>query len=163
MGGMDSSGLVKLCSKVGADAFVTEVMIERILKRETESGRFARPVLEDKVGLGATESATKSGDVVADLLAAEAARKKQEQQKQQEDEEKVERFKELRAKSKEDLEKLLKKKGLEVAGKKDDLVAALYAEFELEKKLMARKTELLALGKNALKDICATKRLETSN
>jgi len=157
---MDSPTLLKLCHKIGVDAFVSEVMADRVLKKEIAAGRFARPVLEETKAEGSA-SGKKPRDIVEAMLASDANRKKQLEQEKQEEEEVAEKLKELRAKSKEDLEKMLKKKGLEITGKKDDLVAALCMAFDADRKVEARKAELQALGQNSLKEFCTRKRLAT--
>merc|ERR1712072_1385522 len=40
---MDSTKLQKLCAKMGVDPFVKEIMVERISKRENETGCYSRP------------------------------------------------------------------------------------------------------------------------
>merc|ERR1712232_1464603 len=39
----DSTKLQKLCTKMGVDPFVKEIMVERISKREHENGRYSKP------------------------------------------------------------------------------------------------------------------------
>merc|ERR1719162_2062407 len=42
---MDVNQLQKLCSKMGVDPFVTEIMVDRIAKKENEMGCYCRPAL----------------------------------------------------------------------------------------------------------------------
>jgi len=107
-------------------------------------------------------SGKKAGDVVEMLLADEAVRKKQLERQQQEEKEAADKLGELRMKSKDELLKLLKKKGLESTGKKEASIAMLYAEFLADQKLVARKAELIAMGKDGVKEICARKGLAIS-
>jgi len=155
---MDSPSLLKLCNKMNVDAFVSEVMADRVIRCEVEAGRFKRPVLEETKA----EPDKKPQDIVEALLASEASRAKQLEYQKQQEEQAAEKLKELRTNSKEDLEKIAKKKGLQVTGKKEELIAALFGAFDADRKLEARKTELQALGKNGLKDLCASKCLATS-
>merc|ERR1712014_124450 len=81
----DNAALLMLCDKVGVEAFVKEVMVERLLRHETEAGRFVRPTAEQEVKEEAPVAA-KKGDVVAALLASEAKRKKEMEFKKQQEE-----------------------------------------------------------------------------
>merc|ERR1719197_1003138 len=40
---LDATKLQKLCSKIGVDPFVQEIMVDRISKRENEQGCYVRP------------------------------------------------------------------------------------------------------------------------
>merc|ERR1719230_1133251 len=73
---MDKAALRKLCERSGVEAFVKEIMVERLLKHEVEAGRFVRPAAEQEVKEEAPAAAQK-GDLVAALLASEANRKKE--------------------------------------------------------------------------------------
>merc|ERR1719158_2281197 len=42
---LDSTKLQKMCTKIGVDPFVKEIMVERISKRENEKGCYSRPTL----------------------------------------------------------------------------------------------------------------------
>merc|ERR1711904_424039 len=41
----DNGKLQKLCTKMGVDPFVKEIMVERISKHENDAGRYSRPNL----------------------------------------------------------------------------------------------------------------------
>merc|ERR1719502_2404481 len=66
---LDTAKLQKLCSKMGVDPYVKEIMVERISKRENETGHYSRPgLLQD---LDAPKE-DKNVDMVDSLLANEA-------------------------------------------------------------------------------------------
>eukprot|EP00930_Biecheleria_cincta_P086137 TRINITY_DN754_c1_g1_i2.p1 TRINITY_DN754_c1_g1~~TRINITY_DN754_c1_g1_i2.p1 ORF type:complete len:499 (-),score=210.92 TRINITY_DN754_c1_g1_i2:174-1670(-) len=157
----DKAALLKLCDKVGVEAFVKEVMVERLLKHEVEAGRFLRPAAEQEANVEAP-AATKKGDVVEALLASEANRKKELELKKQQEEAAANRKKELKAMSVEELKKKLTKHKLEPVGKKDDMVEALFHLGVQEEKIMARKAELKAMNKDELKKVLSSKGLDTT-
>merc|ERR1719436_1142016 len=72
----DSEALLKICDKASIDAFVKEVMVERILKKELDAGRYARPDAAAKEE--AAPTAEKAGDMVEALLAKESSRKQEQ-------------------------------------------------------------------------------------
>ena len=77
---MDSTKLQKLCAKMGVDPFVKEIMVERISKRENDTGCYSRPALVQE------DTAPKEDqkvDMVEALLAGEAQRKKEKELKSQ--------------------------------------------------------------------------------
>merc|ERR1719284_585596 len=105
-------------------------MVERIVKRESAAGRFARPVLPKSEFEASSEETTKptnkKDDVIEALLASQASQKKEQELKQQEIDRAASKIKELNALSVEDVKKKLAKKGVkEATGKKDELVATL--------------------------------------
>jgi len=161
LAGMDKAALRKLCEKRGVEAFVTEVMVERLLKHEFEAGRFLRPAAEQEAKEEAP-AATKKGDVVEALLASEANRKKELELKKHQEEAAANRKKELKAMSLEELKKKLTKHKLEPVGKKDDMVEALFQVGVQEEKIVARKAELKAMSKDELKKVLFSKGLDTS-
>merc|ERR1719161_201821 len=113
---MDNTKLQKLCTKMGVDPFVQEIMVERISKREFDMGCYFRPtrVHEDEA-----PKAEQKTDMVEALLAGEAQRKKDMELKRQQEEALLQRRKELKSLSLEDLKKRAAKKGLEASGKED--------------------------------------------
>merc|ERR1711935_282686 len=119
---MDNTQLQKLCHKMGVDPFVTEIMVDRITKKENEMGCYSRPALPQDEAPQAQQSL----DMVEALLANEAQRKKENELKSQQMDKFAEKRKELKSMSIEDLKKRLTKKGLESNGKKEDLVEALF-------------------------------------
>merc|ERR1719343_1210224 len=74
---MDKAALRKLCERSGVEAFVKEIMVERLLKHEVEAGRFVRPAAEKKEEKEQAPAAAKKADLVDTLLASEANRKKE--------------------------------------------------------------------------------------
>merc|ERR1719456_328745 len=112
---MDNTQLQKLCSKVGVDPFVKEIMVERISKREYDMGCYSRPALPQDQA----PSAQPSGDMVEALLASEAQRKKERELQSQQEEKAAQKRKEIKAMSVDDLKKRLAKKGLDASGKKE--------------------------------------------
>merc|ERR1719394_723226 len=47
LAGMENSGLIELCDKAGVDPLLKEVMVDRLVKHEGATGRFARPEVHD--------------------------------------------------------------------------------------------------------------------
>jgi len=157
---MDKAALRKLCEKRGVEAFVKEVMVERLLKHEVEAGRFVRPAAEQEAKEEAPAAA--KGDVVEALLASEANRKKELELKKQQEEAAANKKKELKAMSVEELKKALSKRKLEPIGKKEDMVEALFQVGVEEEKIVARKAELKAMAKDELKKILSSKGLTST-
>jgi len=157
---MDVVRLQKLCSKMGVDPFVKEIMVERISKKENDSGFFARPSLvpEDD----ATQD-DKKCDMVEALLANEAQRKKERDTKTQQEEALLHKRKELKALSIEDLKKRAAKKGLEVSGKKEDMIEALFISVVQEHAANLRKEELKSKSQQDLKELLSRQGLETGS
>jgi hypothetical protein len=148
---LEKKKLRTLSEKAGLDPFVKEVMVERIVKRESAAGRFARPVLPKSEVEAACEETTKpmqkKDDVIAALLASDASRKKEDEAKQQEMDRTASKLKELSSLSVDDIKKRLAKKGLkEATGKKDELVTTLLKINLQEEADTARRAKLLALS-----------------
>jgi len=159
---MDKAALRKLCAKKGVDAFVKEVMVDRIVRHEVAAGRFARPKLEEEEEetSQAASKPGKGGDMVDALLANEANRKKEKEQKKQEEDAAASKRKELRAMPMDELKKLLTSKGQEATGKKEELVEALFAISVQEDAVAARRAKLKTLGLDELKERLKKKGLE---
>eukprot|EP00930_Biecheleria_cincta_P086141 TRINITY_DN754_c1_g1_i6.p1 TRINITY_DN754_c1_g1~~TRINITY_DN754_c1_g1_i6.p1 ORF type:complete len:517 (-),score=197.72 TRINITY_DN754_c1_g1_i6:174-1667(-) len=157
----DKAALLKLCDKVGVEAFVKEVMVERLLRHELEAGVFARPAAEQQIKEEVPVPA-KNGDLVAALLASEANRKKEIELKKQQEEVAANKRKELKSMSVEELKKALSKHKLEPVGKKEDIVEALFQVGIQEERLAARKAELRAMGKEELKKLLCSKAIEAT-
>merc|ERR1712086_899350 len=134
----DNTQLQKLCNKAGINPFVTEIMVDRISKKENEMGCYSRPALPQDEA----PQAQQSGDMVEALLANEAQRKKEQESRSQQEDKLLQKRKELKSLSIEDLKKRLTKKALESNGKKDDLVEALFVLAVQEAADTARQTEL---------------------
>jgi len=156
---MENSQLQKLCNKAGVDAFVTEIMVDRISKQEHAMGCYSRPSLPQEEA----PAAQQSGDMVEALLANEAQRKKEMALKSQKQEQLLEKRKELKALSIEDLKKRLTKKGLEATGKKEELVELLFVAAVQEDAAATRQSELKAKSQQELKEILARAGLETGS
>jgi len=154
---MDKVSLRKLCDKVRANPFVTEIMIERILREESALGRFSRPTEEAEEEEDVAPP--KKGDLVDALLALEAQRKKAASLKARQEEEAALKRNELRSMNMEALKKTLASKGLEATGKKEDMVEALFEASVQEDALAARKTKLRSLNMDDLKRLCLRRRL----
>merc|ERR1719182_746616 len=107
---MESTKLQKLCTKTGVDPYVKEIMVERISKREHDTGCYYRPVLVHEEEPPKAEQKT---DMVEALLAGEAQRKKDLEANRQKEEALLQRRKELKSLSLDDLKKRAAKKGLE--------------------------------------------------
>jgi len=155
---MDGSALLKLCKKAQIDPYVKEVMIARIVRKEHERGRFARPSPE---GPEEPVSNKKQGASMVDqFLAQEAIRKEQMELNKQREEAAAKRIKELAALPVEKLKKLAKKHSLDGAGLKNDIIKAMLEEDEQKAKTDARRQQLGAMGKEALSDLAISKGLK---
>lgn len=149
---MDKDGLRDLCTKAGVDPFVKEMMVERIVKRECELGRFSRPKLaQDSEEDNDEQPAPKAGkvDMVEALLVSEAARKREAQLKKQEAEEAAKKRKDVESMSLDELKKALK--GPVVGKKRAELVEAVLAMRAQEEIVTAKRNKLRALPIEDLK------------
>merc|ERR1719356_1200195 len=155
---METSGLVELCGKAQIDPLLKEVMVDRLLKHEVASGRFARPEIHDEDMEGNAKEG--KADLVDAVLADENNRKKQKELKRKMEEAESNRRKELQAKSVEDLKKLLTKKGQEATGKKHELVETLMTITTQEEALAARRAKLRALGLDELQKLLSERKVE---
>jgi len=154
---LDTVKLQKLCAKMGVDPFVKEIMVERISKKENETGCYARPALTQE---SEAPKAEKPVDMVDALLANESQRKKDKEQRDQKEEASNQKRKEIKALSVDDLKKRIGKKGLEASGKKDDMVEALFLLAMQEDKANARAAELKSKSLPELKEFVAKKGLD---
>jgi len=154
----EQPALLKICDKAGVDAFVQEVMVERIVKREFEMGRFARPTLPQTEEAEAS-TGQKKGDMVEALLANESKRKQEKESKKQEEDAAASKRKELRSMSAEELKKQLSSKGQEIVGKKEDMVEALFAVLAKEEAAAKKKKELLSMPPDELKQLLSSRNL----
>merc|ERR1719247_111942 len=135
-------------------------MVDRIVKKELETGRFSRPTLDgDKPE--AVEGKEENVDMVTALLHSEKTRKKEKELKSRREEETANKIKELQAMNVQDLKSELSKKGAEPTGKKDEMVKALFDIRIQEEKVNARKAEFKSMGAQAVKELCANKGLKT--
>merc|ERR1719359_657048 len=113
-------------------------MVDRIVKKELETGRFSRPTLDgDKPE--AVEGKEENVDMVTALLHSEKTRKKEKELKSRREEETSNKIKELQAMNVTDLKSELTKKGVEPTGKKDEMVKALWDIRVQEEKVNAKK------------------------
>jgi hypothetical protein len=97
------------------------------------------------------------------LLANEAQRKKEKELKNKQEEQLAQKQKELKSLSIEELKKRLAKKGLEVSGKKDELVEALFLAVVQEDSAAARQSELKAMQPQDLKVLVSRNGLEAGS
>merc|ERR1712070_267844 len=88
---LDTEKLQKSCTKLGVDPFVKEIMVERISKRENETGHYSRPSFVQELDAPKED---KKVDMVDSLLANEAQRKKEQEQRSQQEEALAKRRKE---------------------------------------------------------------------
>merc|ERR1712232_928789 len=155
---LDTEKLQKLCTKLGVDPFVKEIMVERISKRENETGAYSRPSLVEELDAPKEE---KNIDMVDSLLANEAQRKKEQEKRSQQEEALAKRRKELKALSLDDLKKRLSKKGLEASGKKEAKVCTELQAFNAKVGEAAeqKKKELEGKTISTLKEMCSKKGL----
>jgi len=146
-----------LCNKIGVDPFVKEIMVDRISKKENETGCYARPpaVLEN-----AAPKVEHKTDMIEALLVNEAQRKKEVELKTRQEEGINLKMKELKAMSIDDLKKRLKKKGIESSGKKEEMIRALVLTAAQEDAVTKRKSELSSKTLPELKELLSRFRLE---
>jgi len=154
---MDAPALLKMCKKAGLDPYVKDIMVARIIRKEHEAGRFARPLPEKQAEL---ESSKSQGDVIDDFLAKEANRKKELELKKQQDEAMSKRIAELKNLPVEKLKKLVAKNGLDANCKKEQMMVALLNLDKQKAAADARRQELKSMGKEALIDLAASKGLK---
>jgi hypothetical protein len=154
---LDSVKLQKLCSKMGVDPFVKEIVVDRLSKHEHDKGYYAKPsLIQDQEA----SKGEKSCDMVDSLLANETQRKKDRELRSQKEEAMAKRRKELKALSIEDLKKKLTKKGLESTGKKEDMIETLFLALVQEDAVAARQVELKFKSQQELKEMAARYGLE---
>merc|ERR1711865_167202 len=156
---MGVNQLQKLCNKMGVDPFVTEIMVDRIAKKENEMGCYSRPALPQDEAPQVQQSV----DMVEALLADEAQRKKENELKSQQMDKFAEKRKELKSMPLEDLKKRLTKKGLESNGKKEELVEALFLVAVQEDAAKARESELKSKPLQELKEVLSRHGLENGS
>merc|ERR1719291_1614762 len=156
---METSGLVELCGKAQIDPLLKEVMVDRLIKHEVTSGRFARPEIHDDEDMEGNAKEGKA-DLVDAVLADESNRKKQKELKRKMEDAESNRRQEFQAKSVEDLKKLLTKKGHEATGKKHELVEALMTITSQEEAVAARRSKLRALGLDELHKMLSERNVE---
>jgi len=133
--------------------------VDRISKRENETGCYTRPTLTQEVD---APKADKAGDMVDALLANEAQRKREQELKQQQEDAAAQKRKELKCMSLDDLKKRLAKKALQADGnKKEDMVEALFIAGVQEDAANARKSELKSKSLQELKELLARNGLES--
>lgn len=155
---MEKGALQELCERAGLDPFVTEVMADRISKRESEMGCYLRPGASGgKAGDASNDKEEKHVDLVAALLESEKTRKTEQQNKRKQEEAAANKRKELRAMTIDELKKAISKRGLETAGKKDEMVETLFRLCKQDEAVAARKVELKALSIQELKELAAAK------
>jgi len=155
---LENAKLQKLCTKMGVDPYVKEIMVERISKQENQVGLYARPSLAPQ---DEALKVDKTGDMVDALLANEAQRKRERELKNLQKEAAAKKRKDLKSMSIEDLKKRLAKKGLEASGKKEEMVDSLFAIALQEEAKTARQAELKSKSQQELKELLARQGLET--
>jgi len=156
---MEDSKLEKLCSKMGVDPYVMEVMVERISKKENDAALYSRPKAPQE---DAVKEESK-GDMVEALLANEAQRKKEKELRSQQEDALAQKRKELKSLSIDDLKKRLAKKKLEASGKKEDMIEVLFIAMVQEDAANARKADLKSKSQQELKEILLRNGLETGS
>jgi len=156
---MEDSKLEKLCSKMGVDPYVMEIMVERISKKENDAALYSRPKAPQE---DAAKEESK-GDMVEALLANEAQRKKEKELRSQQEDALAQKRKELKSLSIDDLKKRLAKKKLEAAGKKEDMIEVLFIAMVQEDAANARKADLKSKSQQELKEILSRNGLETGS
>lgn len=158
----DKETLRTLCSQAVVDPFVKEIIVDRIVQSEVAAGCFARPSFQslDVVFEEEQVSKGKTVDMVDAVLVMEATRKQEMEAKRQQEEAEANKKKELKAMSLDELKKRLGSKKLQVVGKKDDMVDALFANFMQETAADAKKNRLKALDINVLNKLVVKRGLK---
>jgi hypothetical protein len=161
---MDKPTLRKLCEKAGIDPFLKDVLVDRIVRHETTTGKFFKPAVTATAPIQQQPKVTsKTANMVEVLLAKERESEEAAKREAAVAEAIAKRIKDMKAKSIDELKKTLKRKGLECAsGKKEDLVRALYDATVAEEALVARKAELKSMDKDALIKLLSPQGLEPS-
>merc|ERR1719440_2681431 len=157
---LEPTKLRKLCSKLGVDPFVKEVMVERISKDENQRGCYARPAIKQA---DSEVPKDKKSDMIDELLANEAERKKERILRNKQEEALTKRRKELKSMSVDELKKRIAKKGLETSGKREDMVETLFIASVQEDTVVARKTELQSKSQQELKELLTLNGLDTGS
>merc|ERR1712232_111716 len=155
---MDGAALLKLCKKAHIDPYVKEVMIARIVRKEHELGRFAKPLPEEPEVPVANKK--QGGSMVDQILAQEATHKEQMELNKQREEAAAKRIKELAGLPVDKLQKLAKKNGLVGSGLKNEIIKEIVHHDEQKAMADARRQELSAMGKEALSDLAISKGLK---
>jgi len=143
------------CERAGVNPYVREVLAERAVRAEHAAGRFARPAPPSS-GPAARASAgpgDAGNDVVEALLASEASRKREAERKKVEEAAAASKRKELSAMSVDQLKELLSSRGVEIAGKKDELVELAFKVRVQDEAVAARRDELRAMATDDLRDV----------
>jgi len=168
---MDTKGLLKLCEAKGTNPYVKEIMVDRVIKKETAAGKFAKQTLEEKK----EAEPEKSADTVEAVLANETNRKRKLDEQRQKEEATAAKKKELRSNSVDKLKELLTARGIDpilaVSAntstavspgriKKDDLVDVLYGEVMKDEALEAKKNGLRAMSTDDLKALLVSKGID---
>jgi len=168
---MDTQGLFKICEEKGTNPYVKEVMVDRIIKKETAAGKFARQTEEKKE----EAEPAKTEDTVEAVLANESERKKRIELERRQQEAIAAKKKELRSNNIEELKRILTERGIDpfLAAsanssnttspgriKKDDLVDVLYGEVMKDEAIEAKKNGLRAMPTEDLKALLASKGID---
>merc|ERR1719469_609678 len=147
--GLGAAGLKQLCDRAGIDAYVTEVIVDRIIRVEQAKGLFGRPKVEEEF-VPPSETANQSADMVDSFLASEVSTKKELELKKQEEEELAATKAQFEGINMADLQKKVAKAGGDASGKKLDLVGKFLAIFVKDKAAAARKDKLAAMSPDDL-------------
>jgi len=152
---LDKEALRACCERSGVNPYVREVLAERAVRAERAAGRFARPAPASS-GPAARASAAPAAagnDVVEALLASEASRKREAERKKVEEAAAASKRKELSVMSVDQLKELLSSRGVEIAGKKDELVEFAFKVRLQDEAVAARRDELRAMATDDLRDV----------
>jgi len=168
---MDTQGLFKLCEAKGTNPYVKEIMVDRVIKKETAAGKFARQTVEEKKDA----EPDKTEDAVEAVLANEANRKKKIELQRRQEEATAAKKKELRSNSMDEIKRILTERGIDPilaasanSGtavspgriKKDDFVDVLYGEVLKDEAIEAKKNGLRAMATDDLKALLVSKGLD---
>jgi hypothetical protein len=161
---MDKEALKAICEKAGVEVFLRDVMVDRLVKFESEKGKFSKPQLTLEQDLtDATPKVVSKASLVDALLAKQKTDKEMSDKQKEEATKLAQKVKDLCKKSVEELKKVLTKRRIEIPGsKKEQLVKAFIDADAAEEAAAAIKAKLMSAGSEDLVKLIASRGLGTS-
>merc|ERR1712048_1533927 len=161
---MDKQALRKCCEQKGIDFVLKDVMVDRVVKDETEKGKFLKPDSNLEKDLAdATPKVASKASLVDALLMKQKEEKEKSEKEAEEAAKLAQKIKELNKKSVDELQKLVSKKKITVAGgKKDEMVKALIGADVVESAAAAVKAKLTSMGAEEVTKLLSARGLGTS-
>merc|ERR1712048_495949 len=161
---MDKQALRKCCEQKGIDFVLKDVMVDRVVKDETQKGKFLKPDSNLEKDLAdATPKVASKASLVDALLIKQKEEKEKSEKEAEEAAKLAQKIKDLQKKSLDELKKLLTKRKITVpGGKKDEMVKALVDADIAENAAAAIKVKLTSMGSEELGKLLAARGLSTS-